>query len=68
MEVDGEPTCVFTAVHLAALALQTGRAKDKARLLQFIEAGALDGERFQSVIKRHGLLAKWKLFQQQFLQ
>ena len=67
-DVDGEPTCVFTAEHLAALALQTGRAKDKARLLQFIEAGALNGERFQSVIERHGLLAKWKQFQQQFLQ
>ncbi len=36
---------VFTAEHLAAIALQTGRAKDKARLLQFIEGKALDGAR-----------------------
>ena len=36
-DVDGTPARVFTAEHLAAIALQTGRAKDKARLLQFIE-------------------------------
>jgi hypothetical protein len=48
-EVDGEPAHVFTAEHLAALALQTGRAKDRARLLQFIEAGVLDPDRFQTI-------------------
>ena len=32
---------VFTAEHLAAIALQTGRAKDKARLLQFVEASSV---------------------------
>lgn len=67
-EVEGEPTRVFTAEHLAALALQTGRAKDKARLLQFMEAGALDPDRFQAIIERHGLLEKWRQFEQQFLQ
>src|SRR5688572_21885057 len=36
-DVEGTPVRVFTAEHLAAIALQTGRAKDKARLLQFIE-------------------------------
>ena len=41
-DVDGEPAHVFTAEHLAAICLETGRAKDKARLLQFIESGALD--------------------------
>ena len=29
------------------------RAKDKARLLQFIEAGALDAGRFQDIRPRH---------------
>src|SRR5262245_50196021 len=38
-DVDGTLARVFTAEHLAAIALQLGRAKDKARLLQFIEAG-----------------------------
>ena len=31
VDVDGTPARVFTAEHLAAVALQTGRAKDKAR-------------------------------------
>ena len=41
-DVDGTAARVLTAEHLAAIALQTGRAKDKARLLQFVEAGVLD--------------------------
>ena len=66
-DVAGTPARVFTAEHLAAIALQTGRAKDKARLLQFIETGALDPARFQTIISRHGLLAGWKRFEKQFL-
>lgn len=66
-EVDGTPVRVFTAEHLAAIALQTGRAKDKARLLQFIETGALDSKRFHAIISRHGLLDAWKRFEKQFL-
>src|ERR1700751_684272 len=37
IDVAGTPARVFTAEHVAAIALQTGRAKDKARLLQFVE-------------------------------
>jgi hypothetical protein len=66
--VAGVPARVFTAEHLAAIALQTGRAKDKARLLQFVEAGALDTARFQDVVTRHGLAATWRRFEQQFLE
>ena len=66
-DVAGTPARVFTAEHLAAIALQTGRAKDKARLLQFIETGALDPERFQAILSRHGLLAAWQRFERQFL-
>ncbi len=47
IDVEGTPARVFTAEHLAAIALQTGRAKDKARLLQFIEAGTIESERFK---------------------
>jgi hypothetical protein len=42
-------------------------AKDKARLLQFIEAGALDAARFQAIVARHGLVSAWQRFEQQFL-
>ena len=67
-EVEGIPVRVFTAEHLAAIALQTGRGKDKARLLQFIEAGALEAARFQAILTRHGLLDQWSQFERQFLQ
>ena len=68
MDVDGLRARVFTAEHLAAVALQTGRAKDKARLLQFHEAGVLDLKRFEKIIERHRLVDKWQRFQQQFLE
>jgi hypothetical protein len=65
--VEGVPARVFTAEHLAAIALQTGRAKDKARLLQFVEAGTLDAPRFQAIVARHGLVDAWHRFGRQFL-
>ena len=68
MDVEGAATRVFSAEHLAALALQLGRAKDKARLLQFIESGVLEPDRFQAILTRHGLLDKWQTFNEQFLQ
>ncbi len=66
-DVAGVAARVFTAEHLAAIALQTGRAKDKARLLQFIETGSLDTARFQDIISRHELIGAWKRFEKQFL-
>jgi hypothetical protein len=66
-EVEGVRARVFTEEHLAAIALQIGRAKDKARLLQFVESGSLDAGRFQNIIVRHGLQAAWTRFEQQFL-
>ena len=66
-DVEGTSARVFTAEHLAAIALQVGRAKDKARLLQFIEAGALDSTRFQAMLTRHGLVDRWREFERQFL-
>lgn len=66
-DVAGVHACVFSAEHLAAIALETGRAKDKARLLHFIEAGVLDAARFQAILTRHGLTETWKRFERQFL-
>jgi len=66
-DVAGTPARVFTAEHLAAIALQTGRAKDKARLLQFIEAGRLDLALFNAILVRHGLQEAWHRFENQFL-
>ena len=66
-DVDGISARVLTADHLAAIALQTGRAKDKARLLQFIEAGAFDAAPFQAILARHDLVDRWRQFERQFL-
>ena len=67
VNVEGTPARVFTAEHLAAIALQTGRAKDKARLLQFIESAALDATRFKAILAPHELVDAWRRFQRQFL-
>ncbi|MBK6314189.1 MAG: hypothetical protein IPF53_07695 [Blastocatellia bacterium] len=65
-EVDGVPTRVLCAEHLVAIALKTGRAKDKARILQFVESGVLDADRLQAILKRHDLLDRWERFERQF--
>ena len=67
VDVEGEPARVLTAEYLAAVALQTGRAKDKARVLQFVESNAIDRARFETIIAKHGLTPQWQTFQQQFL-
>ncbi|MBM3270101.1 MAG: hypothetical protein FJZ01_20905 [Candidatus Sericytochromatia bacterium] len=66
IEVEGAPTKVFRAEHLAALALQTGRAKDKARVLAFLEAEVMDFEMFEAIVERFGLREKWDRFKLQF--
>ena len=66
-DVDGLTARVFTAEHVAAIALQTGRAKDKTRLAQFIEEGALDLPQFQQILARHHLVERWQQFERQFL-
>jgi hypothetical protein len=65
--IEETPVRVFTAEHIAAIALQVGRAKDKARLLQFIEVDKLDKKRFHSIIERHELGEQWHQFERQFL-
>ena len=63
-DVDGVSTRVFTAEHLAAICLQVGRDKDHYRLAKFIEDGMFDPEKFDAILRRHGLLGKWREFRQ----
>lgn len=65
--VDGVPTRVISAEHLVAIALETGRAKDHARILQFLEQGAIDCEKLKEIVERHGLSTKWNQFERRFL-
>jgi len=59
MDYDGIKVSVFSAEHLAAIALQTGRGKDKARIHSFVESGILCKERLSDILTRHGLEEKW---------
>jgi hypothetical protein len=65
-DLDDTPVRVFTAEHLCAIALEVGRAKDKTRVVQFIEEGAIDQVKFQAVVTRHGLADRWQKFERQF--
>jgi hypothetical protein len=67
-EAEGLTTRVMTAEHLMAIALQTGRAKDHARLVMFMEAGIADMARLTDILQRHSLLDAWAKFEHRFLK
>ncbi|MBI5528480.1 MAG: hypothetical protein HY897_19280 [Deltaproteobacteria bacterium] len=54
------PSRVMTPEHLAAIMLQTGRPKDRERLVSFMAEAKLDRDFFEDVLARHGLTEKWK--------
>ena len=66
--VEGVPTRVISAEHLVAIALETGRAKDHTRILQFVEQDAVDREKLKDIVERHGLSTMWSQFEQRFLK
>jgi hypothetical protein len=57
----------MTAEHLMAIALQTGRGKDFARLVSFMEANAADLTMLRGILQRHGLESAWKHFEELYL-
>jgi hypothetical protein len=57
---------VFGAEYLAAIALETGRAKDKARLLSFLTSPAFDRKLFEAIVSRYALTEAWKIFKENF--
>ena len=61
------PTRVLSAEYLAAIMLKTGRPKDHARLIQFLDPGILKGPIFEKIVTRHKLTEKWKSFRERFL-
>jgi hypothetical protein len=68
IEVEGVRTSVLTAEHLVAIALQTGRAKDYARIVQFLEQDAVDSDKLNRILMRHGLVPKWEKFERKYLE
>lgn len=67
IDFEGVPARVMTPEHLMALALQTGRGKDFARLVSFAEAGAANEVKLHDLLERHGLKAAWTRFEQNYL-
>lgn len=65
--VDDQPVRILSAEHLAAIALDVGRPKDRIRLTQFLEWSGFDRARFEAIVKRTGLVAKWQQFKRLFL-
>jgi hypothetical protein len=54
------PTRVLRPEHLAAIALQTGRDKDRERVRLLREEAELDEAYLENVLIRHGLAGKWQ--------
>lgn len=66
--VDDVQTWVMTAEHLAAICLQTGRTKDRYRILAFVEQQAVDVVGLHSLVERFGLQARWQEFERNDLR
>ncbi len=66
VDADDSPLRILRAEHLAAMALETGRAKDKARLLRFLESEEFDQDAFESIVQRHDLAERWVEFKREF--
>ncbi len=58
--VDDLVISVLSLEHLAAVALETNRGKDRARLEQIWTSGELDRERFLALVQRFGLSERWE--------
>lgn len=59
-------TAIFSAHHLAAELLRSGRPKDHVRVLDLIGSGHVNMTVFRELIQRHGLSEKWKEFVRRF--
>jgi hypothetical protein len=53
-------TRIMRPEHLVAIMLDTGRPKDYLRVSMFLEQGAIKMRQLYAVLKRHGLMKKWK--------
>ena len=62
LNVEGQAVAVLSQEHLAAIALETGRMKDKIRLAQFLASQTFDRARFDALAERFGLTDKWMRF------
>lgn len=59
-------TNLFTAEHLAAELLFSGRRKDQLRVIALIESKKVNMGTFREIINRHALSDKWKTLAKRF--
>ena len=64
MKYEGVPTRVLRSEHLAAIALQTGRSKNRERLRILREQAQLDSELLADILRRYQLEEKWRQWTQ----
>jgi hypothetical protein len=57
---------VVKAEYLAAIALQTGRAKDRERVIRLLEEAAIDRAVLDKILKEHGLAEKLRRIEKGF--
>lgn len=57
-------TRVMRVEHLIAIALKTGRGKDKLRVQLLLEQATVDASKLEGIVQRHGLEAAWKRFKE----
>jgi len=55
-------TRVLRPEHLVAISLRIGRSKDAVRIIQFLDARALNVDRLCEVLDRHRLADTWRAF------
>ncbi len=65
-DMEGAPLRVVRADYLAVIALSVGRAKDFARILALVEAGAVTHSQIGALANAHGLSKKWESFMERF--
>jgi hypothetical protein len=53
-------TFIFSAEHLCAELLRSGRLKDQVRVITLLESEHMDMKVFRDLINRHGLTEEWK--------
>lgn len=63
IDFDGVPTRVPTAEHLIAIMVQTGRLKDRLRLLQMREQTEIDEAKLMQILERYNLRERYEQWQ-----
>lgn len=67
IDYEGVPARVMQPEHLMSIALETGRGKDFARLVTFVESSVADPAKLRDILERHGLSQAWETFEDRYL-